>query len=227
MANRPALWPTQGHFSPHMGMPHINSVSSHIQCVPSWHSPHFALTTGILTDWSAKQGEPKRLVKGGLDSGHTEIVKCQDLQECNLPWSHALQVYMTCGTNCITLPHTPPPCQWPPNANGPPTRNEESCPRAVNGPPFRERRIMAPRRVFWLKNPMILAYFVAAKCYQLDIQDYFGHKRKYIRDGSACGLCFNNIAFCVLPMLELLGPGNPRELTCLLPIQELPRDADN
>ena len=33
-------------------------------------------------------------------------------------------------------------------------------------------------------------------------------KRKYIMDASACGLCWNNIAYCVLPMLELPRPGD-------------------
>ena len=33
-------------------------------------------------------------------------------------------------------------------------------------------------------------------------------KGKYIMDGSACGLCLNNIAYCMLPMQEMLGPGD-------------------
>ena len=93
----------------------------------------------------------------------------------------------------------------PPLSMAPPFGNEESW----------------PSKGFLLKNPM--PYFVAPKCCQFDSYIVLVIK----------GRCLLSLfeRYCILRVAHVgaawaQGFPNPRELACLLPIQELPRDAD-
>ena len=51
----------------------------------------------------------------------------------------------------LCLTPSPPPCQWPPHANGPSTRNEESCP-PLSMAPLLGTKNLGPKG-FLLENP--------------------------------------------------------------------------
>ena len=95
--------------------------------------------------------------------------------------------------------------------------------------PLSGTKNFGPPKGFLLKNPMfwLILWLQSVASWRYKI--ILVMKGKYIMDGNACGLCLNNIACCMLPMQELLGPGDFQtlELTCLLLIQELPRYVDN
>ena len=119
-----------------------------------------------------------------------------------------------------------------PHANAPPTRNEESCPPPPprrQWPPLPETKNLGPPKGSLLKNAMFWLILELQSVASWTHKIILVMKGKYIMDGSACGLCLNNIAYCMLPMQELPGPGEFQtlELTCLFPMQELPRDIDN
>ena len=89
---------------------------------------------------------------------------------------------------------------------------------------------LGPPKGFFVEESHVLAYFVAAKCWQLDTQDYFGHESEVCHGWKWLWSLFEQ--HCILRVAHVgaawaRGLPNPRELTCLWPIQELPRDADN
>ena len=107
-----------------------------------------------------------------------------------------------------------PPCGCPPpppHANGPPTRNEESCPPLSMAPLLATKNI-APLKGFLLKNPMFWRILELQSVANRTHHIILFMKGKYMMDGNACGLGLNNIAYCMLPMQELPGPGDFRAL---------------
>ena len=80
-----------------------------------------------------------------------------------------------------------PPCQWP---------------------PFREQKILPPPKGFLLKNPMFWRILELQSVANRTHQIILFMKGKYMMDGNACGLGLNNIAYCMLPMQEVPGPGD-------------------
>ena len=130
-----------------------------------------------------------------------------------------------CTEQCIewhTRTHTQPPlpmappCQWPPHPEGrimvPP----------FNGPPFGNEESWSPIG-FFVEKSHVLAYFVAAKCCELEIQDYF--KREVYHGRKCLYSLFEQHG--ILHVAWAQGLLNPGELTCLLPIPQLPRDAND
>ena len=100
------------------------------------------------------------------------------------------------GPGCLVLPSLPPlPMPPPPHSNAPPTRNEESSP-PCQCPPSWERRILAPSWVF-VEESHVFAYFVAATCCELDIQDYFGHEGEVYHGWKCLWPLFEQ--YCILP----------------------------
>ena len=77
----------------------------------------------------------------------------------------------------------------PPPANGPPFGNEESW----------------PPKDFLLKNPMFWLILELQSVGSWTHKIILVMKGAFIMDGSACGLCLKNIAYCMLLMRELPG----------------------
>ena len=72
--------------------------------------------------------------------------------------------------------------------------------------PLSGTRVLAPPRVLLLKNPMfwLILWLQSVASWRYKI--ILVVKGKCIMDISAYFLCLNNVACCVLPMLELPGP---------------------
>ena len=62
---------------------------------------------------------------------------------------------------------------------------------------------VGPAKGFLLKNPKfwLILWLQSVASWRCKIMLVM--KGKYIMDGRACGLCLNNIAYCMLPVLEL------------------------
>ena len=73
-----------------------------------------------------------------------------------------------------------------------------------NGPLLGTKNL-GPQKGFLLKNPMCCLILELQSVASWTHKIFLVMKGKYIMDGSACSLCLNNIAYCMLPMQELLG----------------------
>ena len=93
----------------------------------------------------------------------------------------------------------PPPLPMPPHANAPPTWNEESWPPLSRALLLGTKNLGPPMGLL-LKNPIVWLILwlqsVASWTYRIILV----MKGKCVMDGTACGLCLDNIAHCMLPM---------------------------
>ena len=68
--------------------------------------------------------------------------------------------------------------------------------------PLSRMKNLGPRKGFLLKNPMFWLILELQSVAIWTHKIILVMKGKYITDGSACGLCLNNIAYCI----ELVEP---------------------